>query len=208
MGLAAATGIVFGLVPALRATRGDLITDLKDNAGQGTSSGSRLQSVLVGAQVAGTIVLLTGSGLFLRALVSAESLDPGFEVEDVHVASFDLELTGRTAQNSWQFYEELLNRARGLPGVRSAAVAGKLPLAGLSQMSPVNFEGTEPPEGRDGFILANQSVGPDYFSTLGLTVLQGRGIEEGDRADAPRVVVVNQRLANRYWPNGSALPPS
>lgn len=203
--LATTTGIIFGLVPALRATQGDLVTDLKNAGGPNTSSGGRLQGLLVGAQVAGTIVLLSGSGLFLRALVSAETLDPGFDTGDVFVAGFDLELTGRTNENSWPFYEEVLNRAGGLPGVRSVSAAGKLPLAGLSQTGPVNFDGTEPPEGRDGFVLANQSVGPGYFRTLGLSILEGRGIEDLDRADAPRVVVVNQHLADRFWPNERAV---
>ena len=199
------TGLVFGLTPALRATRTDLVSDLKQGRRSVTRGRGHLQGLLVGAQMAGTIVLLAGSGLFLRALVSAKSLDPGFDVSDVHIASFDLELAGRSDADSWSFYSELRRRAAALPGVIHSTVAAKLPLAGLSQIAPVRFEGVEPPPGQAGSTLANQSVGPDYFATLGIAVLEGRGILESDDAAAPRVVVVNRYLADRMWPGTSAL---
>lgn len=199
------TGILFGLAPALRATRADLVGDLKDGAVRGGPRHGRLQELLVGAQMAGSLVLLAGSGLFLRALVAAERLDMGFETTDVSVASFDLELAGKRSGESWPFYEALTRRVRELPGITDATVAGKLPLAGLSQMSPVRFEGVEPPEGRQGFTLANQSVGSDYFRTLGIPILEGRGFLESDGATAPRVLVVNQVLADQMWPGVSPL---
>jgi len=199
------TGILFGLAPALRATRADLVSDLKEGAARGGASHSRLQELLVGAQMAGSLVLLAGSGLFLRALVAAERLDMGFETADVSVASFDLELAGRRADESWPFYEALTRRARELPGVTDVAVAGKLPLAGLSHMAPVRFEGVEPPEGRQGFALANQSVGPGYFRTLGIPIVEGRGFLESDGATESRVLIVNQGLAEQMWPGVSPL---
>jgi predicted permease len=200
-----ATGLLFGLVPALRATRTDLVTDLKDETGTDTPGRSRTQNVLVAAQMAGTIVLLVGSGLFLRAVISARTLDMGFRTDDVHVASFDLELAGRSSAESWPFYDELARRARTLPGVESAAVAGKLPLAGLSQMAPVAFEGVDPPSDRTGFTLANQSVSPGYFRTVGMPLLEGRDFTDADGPDSRPVVVVNQALADRMWPGRSAL---
>lgn len=199
------TGLVFGLVPALRATRVDLVSDLKQGRRSVTLGRGRMQGLLVGAQMAGTIVLLAGSGLFLRALVSARSVDPGFDATDVYVASFDLELAGRSDADSWSFYSELERRAAALPGVTHATVAAKLPLAGLSQIAPVRFEDVEPPPGQTGFTLANQTVGPDYFAALGIRVLQGRGIVDSDDASAPHVVVVNRFLADRMWPGTSAL---
>jgi predicted permease len=203
--LAAATGVVFGLVPALRATRIDLVTDLRDGPGSNEKGGSRLQALLVGGQVAVTIVLLSGAGLFLRAVLAVETLDPGFATQDIHVATFDLELAGRRDADSWRFYEELAEAATAVPGVEMATVAGKLPLAGLSQMSPVNFEGVESPERVGGFVLANQSVGPGYFEVLNIAVIAGRGVAGTDQADSPPVVVVNQTLADRFWPDESAL---
>ncbi len=199
------TGILFGLAPALRATRADLVTDLKEGAGRARAGHGRLQELLVGAQMAGSLVLLAGSGLFLRALVAAERLDPGFETRDVSVASFDLELAGRRSNESWRFYEDLSRRVGELPGVTDVAVAGKLPLAGLSQMAPVRFEGVEPPDGSRGFTLANQSVGPGYFRTLDIPIVEGRGFLDSDGAAAPRVVVVNKVLADRMWPGASPL---
>jgi predicted permease len=203
--LVVGTGILFGLTPALRATRADLVTDLKGEGGLAAPGRNRLQSTLVAAQMAATILLLTVSGLFLRALVSAETLDTGFDTTDVHLASFDLELAGRSSEGSSAFYSELRRRTLEFAGVLDATVAGKLPLAGLSQMAPVNFEGVEPPEGTSGFTLANQSVGPGYFSTLGIQLVRGRGFQDRDDASAPNVTVVNEALANRMWPGESAL---
>lgn len=203
--LASATGVTFGLAPALRATRLDVVNDLRDVGGTKSPRRTRLQAWLVGAQMAGSIVLLTASGLFLRALVSAREADLGFDTADVYLASFDLELAGLDPVTSSLFYDELVHRVSALPGVTSASVAGKPPLAGLSQMAPVNFEGVAPPPGRDGYVLANQSVGPGYFRTLGIPIREGRSITSGDVETSRPVVVVNEHLAQSMWPGAYAL---
>jgi predicted permease len=205
LGLVVGVAVIFGLAPALRATKEDLVSDLKDAVGSGTPPRNRTRGLLVGTQMAMTIVLLIGSGLFLRALVSAETLDPGFDTDGVYVAFVDLEMAGRTPEEAWSFFSELRRRAIEIPGVEAASLAAKLPLGGLSQISPVNFEGVETPEGAEGFILANQTVGPDYLRTLGIPLLEGRDFAASDDGSSPRVVIVNQALADRMWPGRSPL---
>ncbi len=197
------TTLLFGLVPALRASRPDPVTALKDAGAAGRPGRSRLRGLLVAGQMALTIVLLLGSGLFLRAFRSAQTVDTGFDARDAYVGGFDLGLNGYDRARAELFYDELTAAAKGLPGVESAALAGKLPLAGASTTT-VQIPGVNDQSGR-GFNLHNQSASADYFQVLGLSLLRGRTFEPADSADAPMVAVINATMAERFWSIDEAL---
>ena len=201
------TTLAFGLVPALRATRPDLVAALKDAGAGGVSPGSRLRSVLVAGQMATTIVLLIGAGLFLQAIRSAQTIDTGFETANVHVGTFDLGLNGYSQAAASRFFDELVERAALLDGVEAASVAGKMPLAGASG-SPMYVDGHVRPDGGEEFSLHYQSVSADYFRALRIPLHSGRTFADRDDAGAPTVAIVNQTLAERFWPGEPAAGKS
>jgi predicted permease len=201
--LAGATALAFGLLPALRATRPDLVAALKDGAQGDGPHRARLRALLVAGQMAVTVLLLLASGLFLRALQAAHTVDTGFATAGVHVAGFDLTLNGYEPARVAAFYDALLQRSAAIPGARAVALAGKLPLAGASSTS-ITVPGAEP-QGRAGapepagFSLHNQSVSGGYFQVLGTPLLRGRTFSPGDGTEAPAVAVINETMARRFW---------
>ena len=199
--LSTVTGILFGLAPALRSTRPDLAPALKGVGGPGGTGRSRLRRFLTAAQMAATLVLLVGAGLFVRALNSTHLLDPGFDAQQVTTVAFDLELSGYTAAAGDAFFDDLLQRARSLPGVESAALARKLPLAGSSSYGDAFVPGVEPPQGRKGFEAYHNIISADYLRTLRIPILRGRDFDARE-SDA---VIINDALARRIWPGGSAV---
>ena len=202
LGVALATGVLFGLVPALQSSRPDLVPSLKDGARGGTR-GSRTRRVFAGAQVAMSLVLLVAAGLFLHSLQRAGEVDAGFDPEGVSTVMLDLALEGYDEEAGRQLHRDLLARLRAMPGVEAAALAHDLPMDLSSSGTPVWPEGWEHPEGRG---LSNEFtyVSPGYFETLRIPLLAGRGFTAADRADAPLVVVVNRALAEAAW--GDADP--
>ena len=189
-------GLGFGLVPLLQANR-------SLRALMGARTGAR--GALVVAEVALAVMLLVGAGLLLKSFIHLSSLDAGFATDGRVAARFDL-TPGRygTAARSIPFYLELLDQVRALPGVRSAAVSTGLPLVNPGTESGILEEGLEP--ARENFVLASfQMVSKDYFETLGIRLLSGRVFDETDRSDSPRVVVVDETLAESMFPGESAL---
>ncbi|MGD8329241.1 MAG: ABC transporter permease [Acidobacteriota bacterium] len=203
--MAVAAGVIAGGIPAWRASRGDLVAVLKEGgrSGDGGGSGQYLRSSLVVAQVAVSLVLMVAAALFLRSLQNARNLDFGFRVQDTLMASIDPGLAGYDEEHGRQFYRDLVERARALPGVRSASIAGYVPLGGRAGLLPVRPEGAV--EEGDGLAALYNVVGTDYFRTAGTTVLRGRGITDRDTADAPPVALVNESLARALWPDGEVI---
>jgi predicted permease len=199
------TGVLFGLAPALGASRPDLVQSLKDDAsGSGGASRSRLRRAFVVAQVSLSLLLLIGSGLFLRSLRNASTLDPGFDAENLLLLSMDLEPQGYTRETGPAFYQRLLERARAVPGVEAATLATELPLGlGASRMG-LTIEGYTRQPGEDAEVHG-AFVGPGYFETLRIPLLRGRGFTDQDRQSAPGVAAVNEAFAQRYWPGQDAL---
>lgn len=189
-------GIGFGLVPLLQSSR-------SLRALMGARTGAR--GALVVAEVALAAVLLVGAGLLMKSFIHVSSLDAGFATDRRVAVRFDLTPARYgTAARSIPFYVELLERVRALPGVRSAAVSTGLPLAHPGTESGILKEGLEPT--RENFVLASfQVVSKDYFETLGIRLLSGRVFDETDRADSPRVVVVDETFAETLFPGESAL---
>jgi predicted permease len=199
--IAIATGVLFGLVPAWHASRPDLVPALKD---EGTGLGrhvkrSRLVSVFVVAQVAMSLVLLVTAGLFLRTLGKALRVDPGVDTRHVVAVSFDLRLQGYDDTQQGVFYANLLERVRGLPGVTAASLASPRPLSQRMINSAVVPEGWS--EGQSSFNIGFQAVWPGYFTTVGTPLLKGRDFTTHDTKGAPQVVVINETLARRLWPD-------
>ncbi|HEX7049885.1 MAG TPA: ABC transporter permease [Longimicrobiales bacterium] len=196
------TGIIFGLVPALEASRPELVPALKDESGAARVGGRRpwLRSALVVGQVAVSLVLLIGAGLFVRSLRNAAAVDLGFDPEGVLLATLMLDLEGYTPAEGRVFYTRLLERVEALPGVESAAVAEVVPLMiGNQQRRSVSIEGYEPAPGEDMEFDFN-GVSAGYFELMRMPLARGRGFTAEDREGAPLVVVVNETFARRFWP--------
>ena len=203
--LSIATGVIFGMAPAWQSTRPDLMAALKeDKSGYGGAAGSRLRSAFVVVQVTLAVILLAGSGLFLRSLLHAADMDPGFALRQGVTLSMNLSLRGYDPARGTAFYEQLLERARSLPGVESATLTRWLPLDGSGGRRSLQIEGYSAKGDNDSDFYFSV-IGPDYFRTLGIPVLRGREFARTDNANGPRVVVVNETFARRFWPGEEPL---
>jgi macrolide transport system ATP-binding/permease protein len=194
--LAIGTGVLFGLVPALQASKPQLLDSLKDREAPSPADrrfGAR--NLLVVGQVALSLVALVGAGLFLRSLGAAQRTDPGFETEKLLTMTFDLGLQGYDQPRGEQFFRQLLERVGTLPGVAAVSVAQGGPLQGTLARS-VFLEGGDPNDRR---LVQVNVVGPRYFETLGVPIIRGRGFTEDDREGAPKAVVINETMAKTFW---------
>jgi predicted permease len=198
-----ATGLLFGLAPALHATRPALVPSLKGEAPIGASR-SRLSSGLVVAQTALSIVLLVCAGLFLRNLKAATTVDRGFLSDNLYIAEVDPELQGYSRARSEDFFRRLTERMSAAPGVRAVGLGDRAPLSiGTSDRS-VTIPGYTP--GPNEFLSIQYStVGPGYFEALGIPIVRGRGFTAQDDTTAPPALVVNQRFAERFWHGQDAV---
>ncbi|HUI42005.1 MAG TPA: ABC transporter permease [Terriglobia bacterium] len=203
--VSAVTGIAFGLAPALRSSRVDLNSSLKERAqatGIGARRTGRLASgrLLVSGQVMVSLSLLVVAGLFVRSLRKLEAQDLGFSPEHVLVAGLDLGAAGYKSPQLPELYQRLLARVRALPGVRSAAMANASVLGGNTSVSNISIEGytAKPEENMD---CHRKNVSEDYFLTDGMTLLAGRPIGPQDTQDSPQVAVVDEAFVQRYFPN-------
>ncbi|HEV2424954.1 MAG TPA: ABC transporter permease [Terriglobia bacterium] len=196
-------GVVFGLAPALRASRLDVSSRLKDGTAAAGQGRSRLRSFLVTAQVAVCLVLLIGAGLCLRSLGNARSIDPGFDTRNGLVASLDVETLGYDKTRGPALYQDLLGRVSALPGVRSVSMADMMPLGTAESVEGVVAEGSKTGDvhgGRTELTAGSLIVAPGYFRTMGIPLLEGRDFSAADNARAPKVVIINDTMARRAWP--------
>jgi predicted permease len=196
-----AAGVVFGLAPALRASRHDVVTALKEDSA--APRRSRLRSALVGAQVSLCMVLLAVAALFLRSLGNASRIDPGFDPAPLLTMPVDLRLGRYDGRTGPEFYRRLLEGVQHLPGVQSASLQQVMPLHGDNMETRVVREGES--DDAPARLTNFDVVGADYFRTLGIPLLRGREFAEADRAEAPPVAVVNQTFARRYFPGADAI---
>ena len=199
-----ATGLLFGLAPALHAARGSISRSLKEGLGAAGVPRALGRSALVVSQVALSVVLLVASGLFVRSLLSLQSIDPGFEAEGLLMSTVDLRPQGYDDAATFTLYRELLESVRALPGVRAATLSNVIPFSGHQRGGGFLVEGRG--ETGDGeFDTGYDVVGPDYFKTFGIALRKGREFTFDDHAGAPGVVIVNQSLARLAWPGENAL---
>lgn len=209
--VATGTGVMFGLVPALQASRPDLVAALK---GLGESTRGRFWSarnLLVMTQVAGSLILLVGATLVLRSLREAGRADLGFDPENVAVVSLDVAQRRYTPEAAQRFYADALARLAALPGVDGVALASSVPLGpGRSLWGGLSVEGYEPGP-NEVITIRGNIVTPGYFDIVRMPLVSGRDFNDGDREGAPAVVIVNQRLVDRYFsgrdPLGRSLGP-
>ena len=191
--------LVFGLVPALQSSRIDLVSVINQDASPRGAPRGRLRAGLVVAQVAVSLLLLVGAGLTSRSLEAARRTHPGFDAVHVSSISLDVKQNAYDESRGRAFYRQLLETARHDRRVESATLAAYTPLGLLDTRSQrVTIEGYEPRRGEDLAFMSN-TVGTDYFSTLRIGLLAGRGFEDRDDDTAAPVVVVNQTLAQRFW---------
>jgi predicted permease len=204
LGISLATGLVFGLAPALSLTRPCLQTALKEGVHTGRSP-RRLPGVLVAGEVAWALVLLAGAGLLVFVLWGLLNTHPGFDAQNVLTADVVLpRATYRRESQRVGFVTRALERIRALPGVEMVGETSNIPLSGSSSVYGFLMEGQEPRAGGGPIPFANfRVVTPDYLRALRVPLVRGRGIEEGDTAGAPQVVVINE--VARFWPGRDAL---
>jgi len=202
LGAALASALIFGLVPAIKATRADIATALK--AGGRTTVAHRRfmgRNALVVAQVAGSLFLLVLTAQLYTGISHVLSAPPGFRSSRMLMAGFDPQLVHATDQQARDFYQRLVRDAGQLPGVTSAAVTELVPLANRMTSLSIVPEGYQLPNDRSSVDVNKNVVGDGYFRTADISILSGRGFLETDTASSPRVAVVNQRFAQDYWPN-------
>ncbi len=204
LGLSILTGILFGLAPALQASRPETVTALKGEASREPGGKHRLIRTLVIAQTALSIVLLISSGLFLRGLQKATNVDKGFDENNLLLASVDPGLQGYDRERAEVFYRELETGLSSLPGVEAVGFARMVPLTLSSSDRGVRIPGYEPGPNENMSIRYNV-VTPGYFDAMGIPVLSGRPFLEMDDRDGAKVMVVNQQFANRFWPGENAI---
>jgi macrolide transport system ATP-binding/permease protein len=206
MGAALLTALFFGLAPALRASRPDVVGVLKGDGGSTAVAGRRipLQSILVVSQVAMSLLLLIAALLFVRSLQAASAIDTGFTSDGMLLVDAEPRPGTERTVDPGRVAEQLQERIAAIPGVRAVSWAAAAPLGFDASRRGVAIEGYKPRDGEDMEYHYNQ-VGPKYFETIGITLLEGRGITPADRRGAPSVVVVNEAFARRFWPGQSAL---
>jgi predicted permease len=204
--LSIVTSVAFGLAPAWRASRPDLVPALKGDSGSegGRRRGSFLSKALVAGQLAVSLVLLVAGALLTRALVAAQSADLGFDPAGIASLSFDLGMNNLTLEEAQAFRPQMVERLSGLPGVEAVSLAVRMPLAPDINMEGVHVPGHHRPDD-DADTIDATYVDENYFRVVGIPIVEGRGFETADREGSPKVVVVNQALAERYWPGESAL---
>jgi predicted permease len=204
--LALAATILFGLIPALQASKTDRMAALKDRTGAPTGSARwyGLRGILVMVQVALSLVALAGAGLFIHSLRNAQQVDPGFEVKHELVMSVDLGAEKYAQPQAEAFYRDVVERLRALPLVAGASVADNEPFSGGFQRTTFT-DGVDSTDPRNGRLTPIVAVAPSFFSTAGITLLSGRDFDEQDDAKGAMVAVVNRAMAESFWPGQDPL---
>jgi predicted permease len=206
LGLTFATGIIFGLLPALRASRPDPWTTLKDTVGSiaGTGGSLFLRKGLVAAQVALSFLLLFGAGLFVRSLQNLKTTDTGVALDNLVTFQLAPALSGYNEARAVQFNRDLLERLRSAPGVKSAATAAVAILSGSEWDSSTSVEGHAPADGEDMQAFMN-AFSPGYFETMRIPILEGRDFRQSDVVQQPTVAIVNRKFAEHFFKGKSAV---
>ncbi|MGZ8843276.1 MAG: ABC transporter permease, partial [Pyrinomonadaceae bacterium] len=206
LGISLLSGLLFGLAPAWQVSKPDLNDALKEGGRHSGTGSRRLRSLLVISEVALSLVLLIGAGLLFRSFLALLKTDPGFNPEGVLTMNLNLPFAKYKEENQRAaFYSDLVQRVKTLPGVQSAAVVNYLPLGGANSSDVFLVEGQpEPATGQENNGRYRVCT-PDYFQTMGISILKGRPFNDQDKAGAKPVIIVNETLARRYWPNGDAL---
>jgi putative ABC transport system permease protein len=205
VGVTFVTALLFGLTPALRATRIDLAPALKENSRAFSSGGERLRKMLVVSQVALSMLLAVGAGLFLNSFRHLVAVDTGFDATNVLLIRANAIDAGHRGPRAYHFFAELVDRAKALPGVQSAALSWAPPVSqGFGNNGNVSIEGRPPRPGEDGVVWSN-FVSPGHFATIGQQLVAGRDFTARDRQGAPKVAIINQSMARHFFGNENPI---
>jgi putative ABC transport system permease protein len=208
LGVSLVTGLLFGIVPALRTAKLDLRETLNEGS-RGSTAGPghhRIRGVLVAAEIAMAMLLLVGSGLLLRSFSRLQEVPPGFQADHLLVADLPLSLTAYSKpEQRFEFFDRLVERAKSLPGVRSAGAASFLPVSGGGGLLHFNISGRPPKSPHDYSAAGYRTITPNYFETLVMPLVQGRFFTAADTEKAPAVVVINAAMARTYFPGENPL---
>ena len=196
------TGLIFGLAPAVRASRGDIISSVKDETPIKGFHKARLGKFLIVSQLAMSLVLLVGAMLFVRSLLNMQAVDPGFKTENALLMSIDVGLQGGDSAKGQAFYQELLRRAATTPGLKSISLAKVVPVSSNRNRQGIELPGREVTAADE---YDYNIVSPGYFQTMGISLLQGRDFTAQDSQTAPGVVMINEALAQHLWPGENPL---
>jgi putative ABC transport system permease protein len=204
LGVSLLTGWLFGLVPALQLAKPDLQSFLKEG-GRGSGEGARwnrLRSGFVVAQVALSLVLLVSAGLLIRSFDKLLRVSVGFRPEQLLSLEYRLPRTKyKEVAGQWNFHRQVMERIQEIPGVKSVALVRGLPFSGNGATTALTLPDREPPaKGHEPEVMFNSAT-PNYFATMGIPFIKGRLFSDQDRPDTPGVVVINQTMAQRFWPN-------
>ena len=201
------TGVLFGLAPAVQASRPDLNQALKESSGRnpGSFQGSGLRNLLVVSEMAVALLLLVGAGLMTKSFFRLQQVNPGFDATNLISMNIALPTSKYRGQQTNGFYDQLIERVRNLPGVKSAGGIDPLPLSDSNVSNPVLVEGAPVVALADRPNVGVRVVTPGYFQTMSIPILKGRSFTEQDRDNTPNVIIVNEALASRFWPNGDAI---
>lgn len=199
------TGVVFGLIPAIQATRGNLIEGLREGArGSGGGAGSRIRNLLVIAETALSLILLAGAGLMLRSFDRLMKVDPGFRADQALTLRVPMPTSITDRRQQPAYYERILNRLSGLPGINAAGLISPLPLAGVDANGTFAVEGRPAPPGERQLVKL-RVVSPGYFRAMGMALRDGRLFQDTDTADAPAVAVISESLARKFFPGENPI---
>ncbi len=195
------TGLVFGVIPAFHASRPNLVPTLHNSDEGFAATGRRygVRDVLVALQVASSLILLIGAGLFVRSLQAAYDTELGFTTGNVLLATLNVGRQDMSQEQGEQFYRQLWENVSALPGVQAASLAAFYPVQPGGRRRNVTVDGYQPEDGEDMELNYNV-VGPGFFRTIQMPLLRGRSFTERDDALAPGVVIINETFAERYWP--------
>jgi predicted permease len=205
LGAALTTGICVGVVPAVRASNGHMIEVIREGGRTMTAGRSWLRNTLVVAQVGGSLMLLIVAGLMTRSLGYVRQMHLGFEPRNVLDLSLDPNEIGYNKEQGLEFSKETLERVRALPGVKSASVAFAVPMGYYNTGDSLEIPGVEVGKGEAPPFAGYNVVTPQYFETLGTKLLEGREFTANDLEDRQRVAIINQAMAEKYWPKQSAI---
>jgi putative ABC transport system permease protein len=212
--VALVTGIAFGLVPAIQGSHFNLNDTLKEGGRDsgGGSKGNRVRGLLVIGEVAVSFVLLIGAGLLINSFLHLRNLDPGFRSDHLLTMKVNLsEVKYPDRERRAAFFDEVMRRVSELPGVRSVAVAGNLPLTYNGDSMSISVEGVpDPPPGQQPDVIF-RAIGPGYFATMGIPIVRGRDFTDQDNGDSKDVVIISEKTAQQFWPGqdpiGKRLKP-
>ena len=206
LGISALTGVIFGILPALRASREAPVAILKEDTGSASVGvkKARLASGLVVAQISLSLLLLVCAGLFIRSFLSAQLINPGFNSHNVLIATYDLFTAGYSEASGTEFDRQLAAKLEAQPGIQSVALTNRVPLGfggGSTSVKPEGYvsQSDESMETEDAIIT------PNYFRTLQIPIVEGRDFTLQDSAKSQRVAIVNEEFVNRYWPKQGAI---